>query len=80
MLFYFKCPLYATEDIITLLPRNIVVEDKRPTQQAFMMFMEGVEPWGDPEKRRDPGDLFGITFQGYPCWSNDVQHFFSITT
>ena len=50
------------------LPRNIVVEDKRPTLQAFMIYMEGVEPWSNPEKRRDPGDLFGIVFQGYCDW------------
>ena len=71
MLFCSKYSSYATEDIITQLSRNIVVEDKRPTLQAFMMYMEGVEPWGDPEERREPGDLFGITFQGCSCWLND---------
>jgi len=25
--------------------------------------MEGVDPWVNPEKKRDPGDLHGITFQ-----------------
>ena len=28
-----------------------------------MIAMEGVEPWSDPEDKRDPGDLFGILFQ-----------------
>ena len=45
------------------LIRNIVVEDKRPTLQHFMVAMEGVEPWSNPERKRDPGDLFGILFQ-----------------
>merc|ERR1712117_165492 len=58
----------------TVTFRNIVVEDKRPTQQAFMMFMEGVEPWGDPEKRRDPGDLFGITFQNITITARSVLY------
>merc|ERR1712241_630468 len=44
--------------------RNIAVEDKRPTLQHFMIAMEGVQPWSDPNKqKRDPGDLFGILFQ-----------------
>ena len=44
-------------------PRNIVVEDPRPTLQHFMVAMQGVEPWSNPEKKRDPGDLIGILFQ-----------------
>ena len=44
--------------------RNIVVEDPRPTLQHFMIAMEGVEPYSDPEEKRDPGDLYGILFQG----------------
>jgi len=44
--------------------RNIVVEDPRPTLQHFMIAMQGVEPWSNPEaRRRGPGDLFGIVFQ-----------------
>ena len=44
--------------------RNIAVEDPRPTLQHFFIAMEGVKPWSDPEQsRREPGDLFGITFQ-----------------
>ena len=43
--------------------RNIVVEDKRPTTHHFAIAMEGVDPWVNPEKKRDPGDLHGITFQ-----------------
>ena len=42
------------------------MEDKRPTLQQFFILMEGTEPWGDGdcgEKRRDPGDLHGITFK-----------------
>ena len=47
----------------TITFRNIVVEDKRPTTQHFVIAMEGVDPWVNPEKKRDPGDLHGITFQ-----------------
>ena len=54
------------------------MEDKRPTLQAFMMYMEGVEPWSDPDKRRDPGDLFGILFQGSSDWTNDFDSFPSL--
>ena len=44
--------------------RNIVVEDKRPTLQHFMIAMEGVEPWSHPEEsKRGSGNLFGILFQ-----------------
>ena len=44
--------------------RNIVVEDPRPTLQHFMILMEGVKPYSDPQKRkREPGDVFGLTFQ-----------------
>ena len=28
-----------------------------------MVAMQGVEPWSNPEKKRDPGDLIGILFQ-----------------
>lgn len=44
--------------------RNIRVEDPRPTLQHFMIAMQGVEPWSDPEERqRGPGDLDGVLFQ-----------------
>ena len=44
--------------------RNIVVEDPRPTLQHFKILMEGHEPWGNPEdKRRGPGDLYGMRFE-----------------
>ena len=48
--------------IITIF-RNIVIEDPRPTMQQFFILMEGLEPYFDPEQRRDPGDLNGILFQ-----------------
>ena len=41
-----------------------MVEDPRPTLQHFFIMMEGEEPWGDSDDHtRDPGDLFGVTFQ-----------------
>ena len=43
--------------------RNIIVEDPRPTLQHFMIAMEGVQPWSNPERKLNPGDLFGIIFQ-----------------
>ena len=43
--------------------RNIVIEDPRPTNQQFFILMEGLQPYFDPEERRDPGDLNGILFQ-----------------
>ena len=47
-----------------LVFRNIVVEDHRPTLQHFMIAMQGVEPWSDPDRnRRKSGDLHGILFQ-----------------
>ena len=46
-----------------LVFRNIVVEDKRPTLQHFLIMMEGVEPWSDPGSMRQPGDVHGILFQ-----------------
>jgi len=46
-----------------LIFRNIVIEDPRPTMQQFFILMEGLEPYFDPEERRDPGDLNGILFQ-----------------
>ena len=40
------------------------MEDPRPTLQHFFIMMEGTQPWGGCEdKTRDPGDLFGVTFQ-----------------
>ena len=47
----------------TLTFRNIVVEDPRPTHQAIKIMMQGVQPWGKPDKKRGPGDVYGITFQ-----------------
>ena len=47
----------------TLTFRNIVVEDPRPTHQAIKIMMQGVQPWGKPDKKRGPGDIYGITFQ-----------------
>ena len=49
--------------IIIMIIRNIVIEDPRPTNQQFFILMEGLEPYFDPEERRDPGDLNGILFQ-----------------
>ena len=44
--------------------RNIVVEDPRPTHMHFKIMMEGFPPWSNPEERkRGPGDLYGITFK-----------------
>ena len=43
---------------------NIVVEDPRPTLQHFMIAMEGVKPWSNPETRkRGPGAVSSILFQ-----------------
>ena len=49
----------------TVTFRNIVVEDPRPTLQHFKILMESVKPWAEPEeeRKRGPGDLYGITFQ-----------------
>ena len=47
----------------TITFRNIVVEDPRPTHQAIKIMMQGVQPWGKPDKKRGPGDIYGITFQ-----------------
>ena len=48
----------------TVTFRNILVEDPRPTLQHFKILMEGVQPWSDPaDRKRDPGDLWGITFE-----------------
>ena len=49
----------------TVTFRNIQVEDPRPTLQHFKILMEGVKPWGgdDENRKRGPGDLYGITFQ-----------------
>ena len=56
------------------------MEDKRPTLQHFMIAMEGVEPWSDPEeRRRDPGDLFGILFQARISYLNCRPFLVAIT-
>ena len=46
----------------TVVFRNIVVEDTRPTMASFKLQMEY---WKDPENhsRRGPGNLYGILFQ-----------------
>ena len=46
-----------------LVFRNIIVEDPRPTLQHFMILMEGLQPYSDPNRKREPGNVFGITFQ-----------------
>ena len=43
--------------------RNIRVEDKRPTLQHFMVLMQGLAPYRNPDDKRKPGDLTGILFQ-----------------
>ena len=44
--------------------KNIRVEDPRPTLQPFMIAMEGVQPWSDPdERKRGAGDLNGVVFR-----------------
>ena len=57
----------------TITFRNFVVEDPRPTHQAFKLMMQGVQPWGKPDKRRGPGDLYGITFQNISIKSRAVM-------
>ena len=57
----------------TITFRNLVVEDPRPTHQAFKLMMQGVQPWGKPDKRRGPGDLYGITFQNISIKSRAVM-------
>ena len=48
----------------TVVFRNIRVEDPRPTHMHFKIMMEAVPPWSNPEERkRGPGDLYGLTFQ-----------------
>jgi hypothetical protein len=44
--------------------RNIRVHDPRPTLQHFMILMQGLQPYSDPnERQRAPGDLAGVLFQ-----------------
>ena len=58
----------------TVTFRNIVVEDPRPTLQHFKILMEGVQPWSDPgEPKRDPGDLWGITFEDVSIMAPSVM-------
>ena len=48
----------------TMTFRNIAVEDPRSTHMHFKIMMEAVPPWSNPEERkRGPGDLYGLTFQ-----------------
>ena len=46
----------------TVYFKNIRVEDPRPTNQQFKIFMESLEPYG-PNSKRGPGDLHGIIFE-----------------
>ncbi|MFK7740024.1 MAG: endo-polygalacturonase [Planctomycetota bacterium] len=43
--------------------RKIRVEDPRPTLQHFMIAMQGVSPWSNPNTQRGPGELSGVLFQ-----------------
>ena len=44
--------------------RNIRVHDPRPTLQHFMILMQGLQPYSDPEERlREAGDFAGVLFQ-----------------
>ena len=61
----------------TITFRNFVVEDPRPTHQAFKLMMQGVQPWGKPDKRRGPGDLYGMTFQVGKFREFQKKHFSS---
>ena len=57
----------------TVTFRNIVVEDPRPTLQHFKILMEGVQPWSNPdERKRGPGDLWGITFENITIKAQSV--------
>ena len=55
----------------TVVFRNIVVEDPRPTMASFKIQMEH---WRYPEKdsRRGPGDLRGIVFQNVSIAARSV--------
>ena len=45
----------------------------KPTLQHFMIAMQGVEPWSDPDRnRRKPGDLHGILFQNITIAASSV--------
>ena len=44
--------------------RNIRVHDPRPTLQHFMILMQGLQPYSDPnERQREAGDFAGVLFQ-----------------
>ena len=49
----------------TVVFRNIVVEDTRPTMASFKL---QIEYWKDPENhsRRGPGNLYGMLFKTSP--------------
>ena len=55
----------------TVIFRNIVVEDPRPTMANFKIQMEH---WRDPDKhnKRGPGDLFGVVFQNISIAAHSV--------
>ena len=57
----------------TITFRNIRVEDPRPTHMHFKIMMEAVPPWSNPDDRkRGPGDLYGITFQNISISAHGV--------
>ena len=55
----------------TVVFRNIVVEDPRPTMANFKIQMEN---WRYPEKhnRRGPGDLYGMVFQNISIAAHSI--------
>ena len=55
----------------TVVFRNIVVEDTRPTMASFKIQMEY---WKDPENhsRRGPGDLYGMVFQNISIAAHSI--------
>ena len=56
----------------TVFFRNIRVEDPRPTNQQFKIFMESLEPYGSSFSKRGPGDLHGIIFENITVVASSV--------
>ena len=53
--------------------RNIRVSDPRPTLQPFMIAMQNLEPYGNPDKnKRKPGHLSGVLFQNIEIAASSV--------
>ena len=49
------------------------MEDPLPTHHHFKILMEGHSPWSNPEERkRGPGDLYGIVFQNIKIAAHGV--------